>query len=72
VVDQLAASSAVLATSRSASATTCSSPITRARGSGRSPSASAAFFTFARVCAVWMSGTLHRSRASQPTWPDSQ
>ena len=66
------ASNGVLATSRSASATTCSSPITRASGSGRSPAASWAFLTLARVCAVCTSGTPQRSRASQPTWPESQ
>ena len=66
------ASVGVLATSRSASATTCSSPITRAFGSGVSPSASSRFLTFASVCAVCTSGTPQRSLASQPTCPDSQ
>jgi len=61
-----------VATSRSDSSTTCCSPITRDRGSGVSPSASAAFLTLARVCAVCTSGTPQRSLASQPTWPDSQ
>ncbi|SLJ21574.1 Uncharacterised protein [Mycobacteroides abscessus subsp. abscessus] len=66
------ASSAVLATIRSASAMICFSPISRLTGSGASPSASAAFFTAASVCAVCTSGTRQRSRVSQPTWPDSQ
>ncbi len=65
-------SSSVLPISRSASATTWSSPITRTIGSGVSPSASAAFLTRARVCALCTSGTPQRSRASQPTCPDSQ
>jgi hypothetical protein len=39
---------------------------------GASPSASARFFTLARVCAVCTSGTPQRSVASQPTCPDSQ
>ena len=51
---------------------TCSSPITRAAGSGMSPSASAAFFTFAIVCIECTSGTPQRSLASAPTWPESQ
>ena len=67
-----AASSSVLAINRSASSTTCCSPTVRSGGSGVSPSASAAFFTAASVCAVCTNGTDHRSRASQPTWPDSQ
>ena len=50
-LDEFAASSAVEAMSRSASATTCSSPITRALGSGSSPSASRAFLTLASVWA---------------------
>ena len=58
--------------SMSAASTTCSSPITRASGSGVSPSASASFLTFAIVCIEWTSGTPQRSRASAPTWPDSQ
>ena len=53
-------------------AVTCSSPTMRTSGSGRSPSASIAFLTLARVCAVCTSGTPQRSLASQPTWPDSQ
>ena len=39
---------------------------------GRVASARAAFLTAARVCAVCTSGTAQRSRASQPTCPDSQ
>jgi hypothetical protein len=66
------ASIGVLATSRSASATMFSSPVTRASGSGESPAASRWFFTLASVCAVCTSGTPQRSLASQPTCPDSQ
>jgi hypothetical protein len=66
------ASSSVFATSRSAAATTCSSPITRTAGSGASPRASDRFLTLAIVCIVCTSGTFQRSAASQPTWPDSQ
>ena len=36
------------------------------------PAQLCAFLTLARVCAEWMSGTPHRSRASQATWPDNQ
>ena len=43
------------------------SEVTRSGGSGESPSASAAFFTAASVWAVCTSGTVQRSRASQPT-----
>ena len=39
---------------------------------GVSPSASQAFFTFAIVCIECTSGTPQRSRASAPTWPESQ
>ena len=66
------ASASVLAISMSAALTTCSSPITRAIGSGVSPSASASFLTFAMVCMECTSGTPQRSRASAPTWPESQ
>ena len=66
------ASAGVEAISRSASATTCSSPITRAWGSGVSPSARKSFFTLASVWAEWTNGTPQRSRASQPTCPESQ
>ena len=66
------ASCSVLTINRSASSTTCCSPTARSGGSGESPSASAAFFTAASVCAVCTSGTAQRSRASQPTCPDSQ
>ena len=66
------ASSSVFAMSMSAASTTCSSPSTRAAGSGVSPSASSAFFTFAIVCMVCASGTDQRSRSSAPTWPESQ
>ena len=66
------ASPSVEATKRSASATTCCSPAIREKGSGVSSSASAAFLTRPSVCALWTRGTLHRSRASQPTWPLSQ
>ena len=62
----------VFAISMSAASTTCSSPITRAGGSGLSPAASEAFFTLAIVCMECTSGTLHRSRTSAPTWPESQ
>ncbi len=62
----------VLAISMSAASTTCSSPITRAIGSGESPAASESFLTFAIVCIECTSGTLHRSRTSAPTWPESQ
>ena len=62
----------VLAISRSAASTTWVSPITRAAGSGVSPSASAAFLTFAMVCMVCTSGTPQRWAASQPTCPESQ
>jgi hypothetical protein len=46
--------------------------MTRESGSGVSPAASASFFTLAIVCIEWTSGTFQRSRASAPTWPDSQ
>ena len=42
--------------------TTCSSPMSRASGSGRSPSASEAFLTLARVCVECTSGTPQRVR----------
>jgi hypothetical protein len=54
--------SSVLATSRSAISTTCSSPISRPGGSGASPSARCAFLTFAIVCIVC-------TRAARPTAP---
>ena len=66
------ASMSVLAISMSAASTTCSSPMIRATGSGVSPTARASFLTLAIVCMVCTSGTPHRSRASAPTWPESQ
>ena len=66
------ASSSVLAISMSEASTTCSSPRTRAAGSGVSPSARLSFFTFAIVCIVCASGTDQRSLSSAPTWPESQ
>ncbi|CKR53016.1 Uncharacterised protein [Mycobacterium tuberculosis] len=57
----------MLTINRSASSTTCCSPTVRSGGAGPSPSASAAFFTAASVCAVCTNGTAQRSRASQPT-----
>jgi hypothetical protein len=58
--------------SMSAASTTCSSPMIRATGSGVSPSASASFLTLAIVCIECTNGTPQRSRASAPTWPESQ
>ena len=57
---------------RSAARTICVSPMTRAAGSGVSPSARAAFLTFAMVCIACTRGAPQRSAASQPTWPESQ
>ena len=66
------ASAAVLATSRSAAAITSASPQILVLGSAASPAASAAFFTFPRVCMDCTSGTPQRTFATAPTWPDSQ
>ena len=66
------ASSAVLATSRSAAATTSPSPRILISGSAQSPPARARFLTLPRVCMDWMRGTPQRSAAAAATWPDSQ
>ncbi len=66
------ASSAVLATSRSAAATTSPSPRIRAAGSAQSPVARARFFTLPKVCMDCTRGTPQRSAATAATWPDSQ
>ena len=66
------ASSAVLATSRSAAAMTSPSPRILAAGSAQSPLARARFFTLPRVCIDCTSGTPQRSAATAATWPDSQ
>ena len=61
------ASSAVLAISRSAAATTSSSPRILTAGSAQSPLASARFLTLPRVCMDCTSGTPQRSAATAPT-----
>ena len=66
------ASSAVLATRRSAAATTSPSPRILTAGSAQSPLASARFLTLPRVCIDCTNGTRQRDAATAPTWPDSQ